>query len=68
MAEPNLLHLHFLGAPMGTLAYRPDGPFHALELEREFIANITALSKRLLILPPLSKGCGHGMVWSAFSA
>jgi len=20
---------------MGTLAYRPDGPFHALELERE---------------------------------
>jgi hypothetical protein len=35
MAEPNLLRLRFLGAHMGMLAYRPDGPVHALELERE---------------------------------
>jgi len=36
--EPNLLRLRFLGSPMGTLAYRPDGQRYALELEREFVA------------------------------
>ena len=56
MAEPNLLRLRFLGAPMGTLAYRPDGPFHALELEREFIATGHELSPLNLPLDSFSRG------------
>ncbi len=56
MAEPNLLRLRFLGDPMGTLAYRPDGPFHALELEREFIATGHELSPLNLPLDSFSRG------------
>lgn len=56
MAEPNLLRLRFLGAPMGTLAYRPDGPFHALELERAFIAAGHDLSPLNLPLDSFSRG------------
>jgi serine/threonine-protein kinase HipA len=37
--EPTLLQLKFLGGPFGVLAYRPDGPVHALELDREFLAS-----------------------------
>ena len=38
-AEPTLLRLKFLGGPLGVLAYRPDGPVHALEFDREFLAS-----------------------------
>ena len=41
---------------MGTLAYRPDGPFHALELEREFIATGHELSPLNLPLDSFSRG------------
>jgi hypothetical protein len=41
---------------MGTLAYRPDGPFHALELEREFIAAGHELSPLNLPLASFSRG------------
>ena len=56
MAEPNLLRLRFLGAPMGTLAYRPDGPFHALELERDFVATGHELSPLNLPLDSFFRG------------
>lgn len=56
MLEPNLLRLRFLGAPMGTLAYRPDGPFHALELEREFTTAGYELSPLNLPLDSFSRG------------
>ena len=39
LAEPTLLQLKFLGGPLGVLAYRPDGPIYALELDREFLAS-----------------------------
>lgn len=56
MAEPNLLRLRFLGGPMGTLAYRPDGPVHALELDREFLASGHELSPINLPLDSFSGG------------
>jgi serine/threonine-protein kinase HipA len=56
MAEPNLLRLRFLGNPMGTLAYRPDGPVHALELGREFLASGHELSPINLPLDSFSRG------------
>ncbi len=54
--EPNLLRLRFLGRPMGTLAYRPDGPAHALELEREFVALGHELSPFNLPLDTFARG------------
>ncbi len=54
--EPNLLRLRFLGAPMGVLAYRPDGPFYALELEREFMALRHELSPLNLPLDSFARG------------
>ncbi|OAM89637.1 type II toxin-antitoxin system HipA family toxin [Termitidicoccus mucosus] len=54
--EPNLLRLRFLGLPMGTLAYRPDGPFYALELEREFMALGHELSPLNLPLDSFARG------------
>jgi serine/threonine-protein kinase HipA len=56
MAEPNLLRLRFLGGPMGTLAYRPDGPFYALELDREFRSLGHELSPLNLPLDSFSGG------------
>lgn len=56
MLEPNLLRLRFLGRPMGTLAYRPDGPFYALEMEREFLASGHELSPLHLPLDSFSRG------------
>ena len=41
---------------MGTLAYRPDGPLYALELEREFIAQGHELSPLNLPLSGFSRG------------
>lgn len=38
MPEPVQLSLRFLGEPMGTLAFRPDGPAYALELDPAFLA------------------------------
>jgi serine/threonine-protein kinase HipA len=56
MAEPNLLRLRFLGGPMGTLAYRPDGPIYALELDREFQSLGHELSPLNLPLDSFSGG------------
>lgn len=39
MDEPTLLRLKFLGQPLGVLAYRPDLPAYALELDRAFLAS-----------------------------
>lgn len=39
LIEPTVLQLKFLGGPLGVLAYRPDGPIHALELDRAFLAS-----------------------------
>jgi serine/threonine-protein kinase HipA len=54
--EPNLLRLRFLGMPMGMLAYRPDGPAYALELEREFMALRHELSPLNLPLDGFARG------------
>jgi serine/threonine-protein kinase HipA len=35
--EPNLLTIRFQGAPMATLAFRPDRQEHALLFERQFV-------------------------------
>ena len=56
MAEPNLLRLRFLGSPMGTLAYRPDGPLYALELDRAFLSSGHELSPLNLPLDSFSRG------------
>ena len=42
--EPVELRLRFLGEPMGVLAYRPDGPLHALALDASFLAKGHELS------------------------
>ena len=39
LVEPTRLRLKFLGGPLGLLAYRPDGPVYALELDRAFLAS-----------------------------
>ena len=54
--EPNLLQLKFLGSPMGVLAYRPDGPVHALELDRAFLASGHDLSPLSLPLDSFAAG------------
>lgn len=54
--EPNLLKLSFLGMPMGTLAYRPDGPLYALELDRGFMALRHELSPLNLPLDSFAQG------------
>jgi serine/threonine-protein kinase HipA len=54
--EPNLLHLRFLGMPMGMLAYRPDGPAFALELERGFTTLRHELSPLNLPLDSFARG------------
>lgn len=37
MDEPTLLRIKFLGQPLGVLAYRPDLPAYALELDRAYL-------------------------------
>lgn len=54
--EPNLLQLKFLGDPLGVLAYRPDGPVHAFELDRAFLASGHDLSPLSLPLASLAGG------------
>jgi serine/threonine-protein kinase HipA len=54
--EPNLLQLKFLGLPLGVLAYRPDGPAYALEIERTFLASGHDLSPLNLPLATFSGG------------
>jgi serine/threonine-protein kinase HipA len=56
VVEPNLLQLKFLGSPLGLLAYRPDGPVHALEIDRAFLASGHDLSP--LSLPMASFATG----------
>ena len=56
MVEPNLLQLKFLGEPMGVLAYRPDGPVYALELDGTFLATGHDLSPLSLPLSSLAAG------------
>ena len=54
--EPSLLRLRFLGEPLGVLAYRPDGPVHALELDSGFLASGHDLSP--LSLPVVTFASG----------
>ncbi len=54
--EPNLLQLKFLGSPLGVLAYRPDGPVHALDLDRSFLASGHDLSPLSLPLDSFANG------------
>ena len=54
--EPTLLTLKFLGAPLGRLAYRPDGSVYALELDPAFLAGGHDLSP--LSLPAATFAAG----------
>ncbi len=56
MEEPTLLRLKFLGQPLGVLAYRPDLPAYALELDRAFLATGHELSPLNLPLATFSAG------------
>lgn len=56
MDEPTLLRLKFLGQPLGVLAYRPDLPAYALELDRAFLASGHELSPLNLPLATFAAG------------
>lgn len=56
MSEPTLLHLKFLGRPLGLLAYRPGEAVYALELDREFLASGHDLSPLSLPVATLASG------------
>ena len=56
VVEPNLLQLKFLGSPLGVLAYRPDGPVYALELDRAFLPSGHDLSPLSLPLASFASG------------
>ena len=54
--EPTLLRLKFLGQPFGVLAYRPDLPAYALELDRTFLASGHELSPLNLPIATFAAG------------
>ena len=54
--EPQLLQLKFLDRPLGVLAYRPDGPIHALEIDRSFLESGHDLSPLSLPLASFATG------------
>src|ERR1035437_4189414 len=56
MDEPTLLRLKFLGQPLGVLAYRPDIPAYALELDRAFLASGHELSPLNLPIATFAAG------------
>jgi len=56
MSEPTLLHLKFLGQPLGRLAFRPEDAVYALELERAFLAGGHDLSPLSLPLATFAAG------------
>ena len=56
MAEPTLLHLKFLGNPLGVLAYRPEEAVYALELDRAFLASGHDLSPLSLPVATFAAG------------
>jgi serine/threonine-protein kinase HipA len=56
MSEPTLLHLKFLGQPLGQLAYRPEEAVYALELDRAFLAGGHDLSPLKLPIATFAAG------------
>lgn len=56
MAEPTLLHLKFLGQPLGQLAYRPDEATYLLDLDRAFLASGHDLSPLSLPVATFAAG------------
>jgi serine/threonine-protein kinase HipA len=56
MDEPTLLRLKFLGQPLGVLAYRPDLPAYALELDHAFLASGHELSPLNLPIATFATG------------
>ena len=56
MSEPTLLHLKFLGQPLGRLAFRPEDAVYALELDRAFLAGGHDLSPLSLPLATFAAG------------
>lgn len=56
MSEPTVLHLKFLGQPLGQLAYRPEEAVYALEFDRAFLATGHDLSPLSLPIATFAAG------------
>ncbi|MBL9208035.1 MAG: type II toxin-antitoxin system HipA family toxin [Opitutaceae bacterium] len=56
MPEPTVLHLTFLGQPLGQLAYRPEEAVYALEFDRAFLATGHDLSPLSLPIATFAVG------------
>lgn len=56
MPEPTLLHLKFLGQPLGQLAYRPEDATYLLALDRAFLASGHDLSPLSLPVATFATG------------